>query len=97
VAVSTGQLAPVEKALAIGIDPNAVDNAGRTALHRAVRLRPNFGFQTPEIVTALAAHGARADLRDERGKTAADLIEERSSDAVHAAFAAAFGTRTAQR
>jgi ankyrin repeat protein len=48
----------VKLALELGIDPNAVDGDGRTALHGAAHKGRNA------IVELLVAHGARLDARD---------------------------------
>lgn len=49
-----------------GLDINAVDNRGRTALHGAALL----GYD--EVVAALAERGAALDLRDNNGHTSLD-------------------------
>jgi len=40
------------------------------------------GYGRIETVTALLAAGARADLKDDRGKTAADIAREQKHEAV---------------
>ena len=51
-------VAAVKLCLELGIDPNAVDGDGRTALHGAAHKGRNA------IVELLVAHGARLDARD---------------------------------
>ena len=56
-------------ALDRGVDVNAADDGGNTALHDAVRR--GFGA----VVELLAAHGAELDIANERGQTALILAE----------------------
>jgi ankyrin repeat protein len=56
--------------IARGANVNAVTKFGTTALHEAAR---NDNLRHYEIVKALLAAGARTDLRDKNGKTAAEL------------------------
>ena len=56
--------------LANGIDPNAVYNNDLTALMWAA------GFGKTDTVRALLAAGAKPQLKDDRGKTAADMARE---------------------
>jgi ankyrin repeat protein len=51
-------LEAVKLSLELGIDPNAVDSDGRTALHGAAHKGRN------EVVQLLVQHGARLDARD---------------------------------
>ena len=48
-----------------GVDVNAVNNKGQTAMHFAVRA-------SDDIVRYLAAHGARLDVKDKQGRTPLD-------------------------
>jgi uncharacterized protein len=48
-----------------GVDVNAVNNNGQTAMHFAVRA-------SDDIVRYLAAHGARLDVKDKQGRTPLD-------------------------
>ena len=56
-------LEAVKIAIARGIDVNAVDDDGDSAMHRAVRLRFN------SVVQFLAENGARLDVRNKEGQT----------------------------
>jgi ankyrin repeat protein len=48
-----------------GVDVNAVNDSGQTAMHFAVRA-------SDDIVRYLAAHGARLDVKDKQGRTPLD-------------------------
>lgn len=63
-------LEAVRLALALGIDVNAVNDHGQTALHGAVYRAANT------IIEELVAAGANVDLEDERGRTPLRLAEE---------------------
>jgi ankyrin repeat protein len=63
-------LAAVRLALESGVDVNAVNEHGQTALHGAVYRAANT------IIEALVAAGARTDLADERGRTPLALAEQ---------------------
>ncbi len=52
----------VAELLALGVDPNAADDKGRTAL---------YGLEDPELQEQLLAAGARADVRDKEGRSPA--------------------------
>jgi uncharacterized protein len=56
-----------------GADVNAVNNAGMTAMHYAVQRGSD------RIVEFLASRGARFDLKNKQGKTAADLARGRTA------------------
>jgi ankyrin repeat protein len=56
----------VARLLEAGVDPNAADSNGRTALHGAAQK----GYD--KVVGYLAAHGARLDVKDRRGFTPLD-------------------------
>jgi hypothetical protein len=57
------QQSVIEYLIAIGADPDACDNSGVAALHRAVRTRSS------SAVRALLEHGADARLANKRGST----------------------------
>jgi uncharacterized protein len=55
-------LEAVKVALELGIDPNAVDNNGETALHGAAYKH------LPQVAKYLASHGARIDVWNKKNK-----------------------------
>ena len=63
-AAGQGKLAEVQRTLRQGVNVNAVDEDGNTALHRAA----DKGHM--EVVTALLAAGADTNLQDKLGRTA---------------------------
>jgi ankyrin repeat protein len=69
-AAGEGHTKVVTLLLANGIDPNAVYNNDLTALMWAA------GFGKTDTVRALLAAGAKPQLKDDRGKTAADIARE---------------------
>jgi ankyrin repeat protein len=69
-AAGEGHAEVVGQLLARGIDPNAVYRNDLTALMWAA------GYGRNAAVKTLLAAGARADLRDNRGKTALDIARE---------------------
>jgi ankyrin repeat protein len=62
----TDAIEAIKLLLEAGIDVNAADNRGQTALHGAAF----WGFD--EVVQFLADHGARLDAKDKQGKTPLD-------------------------
>jgi ankyrin repeat protein len=66
----TEALAAVRLALELGVDANATNEHGQTALHGAVYRAANT------IIEELARAGARLDLADERGRTPLALAEQ---------------------
>ncbi|KAL4804848.1 hypothetical protein BDV18DRAFT_161941 [Aspergillus unguis] len=66
----------VETFLHAGIDINAKDTNGQTALHRATRC------ESESMIRALVANGAEIDIKDDDGKTAwrANLVNHRNRD-----------------
>jgi ankyrin repeat protein len=58
--------------LASGADPNAKDAKGRTALHRMLRKDID-----PRFFDLLARHGARTDIPDAEGRTAAEILSRK--------------------
>lgn len=69
-AVSATRLARVRQLLTLGVDPNAADPWGRTALHLAVRYAYNVEGDALAIVQALLAAGADLHAADQEGFTA---------------------------
>ena len=67
-------VATIELLLARGLDINATNTNGDTALHAAVS-----GRASPEIVRVLVARGARLDVQNKRGQTALSLAKNRSN------------------
>jgi ankyrin repeat protein len=65
-------IAAIQVCLDAGVDINATDGRGQTALYGAALQ----GYE--EVVTFLVAHGARADIKDQRGFTALDAAEGRA-------------------
>jgi uncharacterized protein len=59
-------LEAVELLVERGVDVNALNDNGQTAMHFAVRA-------SDDIVRYLAAHGARLDVKDKRGYTPIDV------------------------
>jgi ankyrin repeat protein len=55
--------------LSAGVDVNAVDGVGRTALHGAAM----WGLD--QVVKCLAERGAKLDVKDKRGFTPLDAAE----------------------
>lgn len=60
-------LEAVKVATDAGIDVNAVNDAGDTAVHAAA------GYQTPSVVQWLADRGAALDVKNKRGQTALSI------------------------
>jgi hypothetical protein len=52
----------IEELVALGVDVNSADDEGETAL---------FGVENPDLQELLIATGARADVRDEKGRSPA--------------------------
>ena len=80
--------AALEFALTIAPDANVADSRGATPLHVLVG-----GGPKPELAAmlqVLAAHGARSDIKDKNGHTAADMATGGQTE-VKDAFTAAFG------
>jgi uncharacterized protein len=92
-AVASGRADALQVALRLVPDVNAADANGQTALHRLLRADPMP--DTPAMLRLLAQAGARADLPNRRGRTAAELAAE-APDAVRASFAAAFPSRASR-
>jgi len=61
------KIAAIDLALGRGVDINAADTNGQTALHVAA------GQPSAKITSALVARGARLDLKDKQGRTPLDV------------------------
>ena len=68
-AVQYSRFRGAEALLAAGADPNAKDAKGRTALHRMLRKDID-----PRFFHLFAEHGARTDIPDADGRTAAEIL-----------------------
>ena|SRR5438105_6552656 len=69
-ATARGDVEIVRLLLAAGADPNAAQQAGFVPLHEAAHANKR------EIAEALVGAGARTDVKEDRGRTAADLARE---------------------
>ena len=74
-AAGEGHTAVVKLLLARGVDPNAAYEHGLTALMWAA------GYGRVETMRALLDAGARADPKDDRGKSAIDIARENNQSA----------------
>jgi ankyrin repeat protein len=79
-----GILAVAKLCLELGVDPNATNERGQTAVHLAAAERSDgthelpgsgFGSYADELIRILAAHGARLDVKDNRGLTPLDVAK----------------------
>ncbi|WP_447725007.1 ankyrin repeat domain-containing protein [Sphingomonas koreensis] len=68
-AVAWSKFGPAETLLAGGANPDAIDVNGRTALHLMIRKA-----SAPEYFEMFVRHGARGDIPDRDGNTAASLL-----------------------
>ena len=71
-AVNRGNEGEVEQLVKLGVDINAVDKVGRTALHYAAQLWHGRGV-TMKLINA----GAKVDVEDNKGRTPLELAERR--------------------
>ncbi|KAH0504459.1 Ankyrin repeat domain-containing protein 2 [Microtus ochrogaster] len=78
VAVRTGHVEIVEHFLSLGLDINAKDREGDSALHDAVRLNRY------KIIKLLLLHGADMMAKNLAGKTPTDLVQLWQADTRHA-------------
>jgi uncharacterized protein len=77
-AIQYSRLAAVEALLAVGADPDVKDDKGRTALHRMLAK----GIDT-RFFHLFADHGARGDVPDASGRTAADIMRRKRNPEFH--------------
>ena len=85
-AVAWSRFGPAEELLAAGADPDARNRKGDTALHLMLRKS-----SAPEHFRLFARHGARGDIQDAAGRTAAELLR-RKRDPAYRAVADALGS-----
>lgn len=93
-AVMSERVAAVAAALRIRPDANVKTAVGRTPLHQLLRQRHYPGNEAVEILRLLAAKGARADLKDNRGLLATDMADGERLGPLKAEFESVFGART---
>jgi len=91
-AAMSGKRAALETALRLLPDPNTVDVQGQTPLH--VLLQGDGTSETRAMMKLLADKGARIDLENRAGYTAAQIASGAQSGP-KSAFIATFGERTA--
>jgi uncharacterized protein len=75
-AVGWSRFGPAEELLIGGADPDARDGQGRTALHMMLAKGSAI-----EHLRLLARHGARGDIPDAEGRTAADILRRKRDPA----------------
>jgi uncharacterized protein len=73
-------------------DPNVADNNGLTPLHLILADDP--GPQTDAMLQLLARGGAKTDIRDRKGRSAADLVRL-AQDSLQTSYTAIFDKRKA--
>ncbi len=75
-AVQSGDVAQIERAIAMGADPNALDAEGELLLVRAARMGADH------VVTALLQGGAQLNARNSRGESALEAAERSNQRAI---------------
>lgn len=75
-AIAWSKFGPAETLLSAGANPDAIDANGRTALHLMIRKA-----SAPEHFGMFVRHGARGDIPDRDGDTAADLLRRKRDPA----------------
>lgn len=76
-AIGWSRFAAAELLLALGADVDAVDRKGRTALHQMLAKN-----SATKHLRMIAAHGARGDIADGSGRTAADIMRRKRDPAL---------------
>lgn len=75
-ATDAEMLAAAKALVAHGADVNAVSAAGQTAMHFAAQAADvNLPQPSDDIVRFLAAHGAKLDVKDNRGRTPVEMAQ----------------------
>jgi ankyrin repeat protein len=87
-AAASGKLDALRLALELAPDPNVATTDGDTPLH--VLLSMGTGNDLAHMMKLLAARGARSDIKNRAGQTAADLARDAQTDA-KLAYDSAFG------
>jgi ankyrin repeat protein len=77
-AIQYSRFAGARALLEMGADPDAKDAKGRTALHRMLAK----GIDT-RYFRLFADHGARGDIPDDSGRTAADIMRRKKDPGFH--------------
>ena len=85
-AVAWSRFGPAEELLEAGADPDFRNAKGDTALHMMLRKG-----SAPEHFAMFARHGARGDIPDAEGRTAAEMLR-RKRDPAYRAVADALGS-----
>ena len=78
-AVGWSRFAGAEELLRLGVDANAVGEDGRTALHMMLKKGSD-----PVHLQMVIRHGARGDIPDRDGQTAADILRRKRDPAFRA-------------
>jgi ankyrin repeat protein len=89
-AAASGKLGALELALKLAPDANVSTQGGDTALH--ILLATGTGPELVPMMKLLAERGARTDLKNRAGQTAADIAKEAQTDA-KLAYEAAFAVQ----
>jgi ankyrin repeat protein len=89
-AAASGKLQALQLALRLAPDANTATRTGDTALH--ILVSTGTGPELAPMMKLLADSGARTDLKNLAGHTAADLAEEAETDA-KLAYDAAFAVQ----
>lgn len=78
-AVAWSKFGPAEELLALGADPDARNGEGMTALHLMLRKGSDARHFLPFV-----RHGARGDIADAAGRTAAEILRRKRDPAYRA-------------